>query len=841
MRKLFFSLILLIATSVSGQIAISNLPTFNSVSDSAWVPALIGSTTYKIRGAKLKTTSTLQEVLNASSTFSKSNYINAFAKTLSVYNADSILLQSNNSIYLNATSGDVISQSLKANHNAYNNNHAFVTYNSSTGALKQSSLDSLIAYIKRQIPAYALTAGYGTTLIGSYPTQTISVDSSIIASKSFANAGFNTKLNIADTAGFATRLWSNNVHPRFDGTYNNPTWLNTLLSDKIVNYSATPFQALVSDGNGFFVPYTIPYVSTYDSAAMLNGYRHWLAGYYKNNDTGTILASKSFVNAGLGTKQNTLTNPITGTGVSGRVPFYTGTNTLSSNANYVWDNTNNWLGIGGNPLTNFHIQTPGGTAATLRLHQNGWNSWNLRSVASSTGFAIGDNTNNYFNIYSTGNVTIGNGNNGFRFEVIGNARVTTGLTLSNLTISRIPYIGTASLVTDNAGFTFDEATNRLRLGGANPILRFDPTVNSNANGLQWQTFGNNDASLNYNVSTGRFVINTGRNSTYGSRQSFNVDSTDVLVLQKATATINVPLFYPNLGSIQSGNSFSFANWGNKSSLQTTINYSLDGKLGLFNPNPSASLDLSRSARVRGGLFVDTTKSVSQIYCVGDSKTFIGIYERKLNELLGTNWNTNNKGVSGANTFGINTNFNRDVVEAGDADYVVIEAGINDIAQGFTFNDIKNNLQAMYTKAKNAGAAVVAVTISPFKNNASWTVGRQAILENVNRWILDTAIDVDFRVNSYAVLGGQGGDAAVLLSAYNSGDNLHLNTAGYEFLGTTIFSNATFTTKNFNGSAIKSTGDIEVFDSNKGAILKSPNGTRFRITVNNAGVLTTTAL
>lgn len=617
----------------------------------------------------------------------------------------------------------------------------------------------------------------------------------------------DNKLNIVDTIGFATRSWSNNVHPRFDGTYNNPTWLNTLHSDKIVNYSATPFQALVSDGNGFFVPYTIPYVSTFDTAAML-------ANYLRKHDIA---------------------------GVSGRVPFYTGTTTLSSNANYVWDNTNNWLGIGGNPLTNFHIQTPGGTAANLRLHQNGWNSWNLRSVASSTGFAIGDDTNNYFNIYSTGNVSIGNSNNGFKFEVVGNARITTGLTLGNLVFSRIPYISTGGLVTDNAGFTFDEATNRLRLGGANPILRFDPTVNSNANGLQWQTFGNNDASLNYNVSTGRFVINTGRNSTYGSRQSFNVDSTDVLVLQKATAIINVPLFYPNLGSIQSGNSFSFANWGNKSSLQTTINYSLDGKLGLFNPNPSASLDLSRSARVRGGLFVDTTKSVSQIYCVGDSKTFIGIYERKLNELLGTNWNTNNKGVNGANTFGINTNFNRDVVEAGDADYVVIEAGINDIAQGFTFNDIKTNLQAMYTKAKNAGVAVVAVTISPFKNNASWTLGRQTILENVNRWILDTAIDVDFRVNSYAVLGGQGGDAAVLLSAYNSGDNLHLNTAGYELLGTTIFSNATFTTKNFNGSAIKSTGDIEIFDSNKGAILKSPNGTRFRITVNNAGVLTTTAL
>jgi hypothetical protein len=37
------------------------------------------------------------------------------------------------------------------------------------------------------------------------------------------------------------------------------------------------------------------------------------------------------------------------------------------------------------------------------------------------------------------------------------------------------------------------------------------------------------------------------------------------------------------------------------------------------------------------------------------------------------------------------------------------------------------------------------------------------------------------------------------------------------------------------------GDIEVTDSTKGIILKSPNGTRYRITVNDSGVLTTTAV
>ncbi len=69
----------------------------------------------------------------------------------------------------------------------------------------------------------------------------------------------------------------------------------------------------------------------------------------------TVIASKAFVDAGLATKQNTLTNPITGTGVSGRVPFYTGTNTLSSDTGFRWDNTNKRFGINITPLDRVHI------------------------------------------------------------------------------------------------------------------------------------------------------------------------------------------------------------------------------------------------------------------------------------------------------------------------------------------------------------------------------------------------------------------------------------------------------------------------------------------------------
>jgi hypothetical protein len=55
-------------------------------------------------------------------------------------------------------------------------------------------------------------------------------------------------------------------------------------------------------------------------------------------------------------------------------------------------------------------------------------------------------------------------------------------------------------------------------------------------------------------------------------------------------------------------------------------------------------------------------------------------------------------------------------------------------------------------------------------------------------------------------------------------------------GTLSGSNAYFSGSiNVTGS-ITSSGDIEITDSSKGIILRSPNGTRYRITINNSGIL-----
>ena len=56
-------------------------------------------------------------------------------------------------------------------------------------------------------------------------------------------------------------------------------------------------------------------------------------------------ANISFSLAEIGA-QATLTNPITGTGANGRISFFNGTTTQTSDSNLFWDNTNKRLGIG---------------------------------------------------------------------------------------------------------------------------------------------------------------------------------------------------------------------------------------------------------------------------------------------------------------------------------------------------------------------------------------------------------------------------------------------------------------------------------------------------------------
>lgn len=185
-----------------------------------------------------------------------------------------------------------------------------------------------------------------------------------------------------------------------------------------------------------------------------------------------------------------------------------------------------------------------------------------------------------------------------------------------------------------------------------------------------------------------------------------------------------------------------------------------------------------------------TERVSQIYGMGDSLTANGTYLAKLVALLGNEWNAVNCGIGGNLASEMETRFANDVLLGGDANTVIIWAGINSVSADDSAATIQGNLQAMYTAAAAAGATVVAVLITPFKTSTAWSAPRQAVADAVNAWIAATATDVDFVVDAYALLEDPGA-ADTLLAAYDSGDHLHLSTAGYEAVGTAIHEEVTW--------------------------------------------------
>ncbi len=195
---------------------------------------------------------------------------------------------------------------------------------------------------------------------------------------------------------------------------------------------------------------------------------------------------------------------------------------------------------------------------------------------------------------------------------------------------------------------------------------------------------------------------------------------------------------------------------------------------------------------------------TKVYAIGDSLTAAGIYETMLSSLLGFQWDITNLGLGGETTLNISRRLSSTVLLAGDANYVIILAGVNDLRLGLSVSDIETRLQAMYTDAHNAGGlTVIAVTLTPWENfvdpldptNKSWTSGKQTDLETINTWIKNTATDIDFIVDSYPVL--RDGVLNTLLSTYDSGDHLHLSTAGYNVLGTLIYNSVTWTSASEN--------------------------------------------
>jgi hypothetical protein len=190
--------------------------------------------------------------------------------------------------------------------------------------------------------------------------------------------------------------------------------------------------------------------------------------------------------------QAALTNPVTGTGASGQVAYFTGTSAISSESNLLWDATNNRLGIGITPLYALHI-AQGNDLFLSSLFLTGTTSNpQLSSGATGGSMSLEGGGVGQGKIYLQGAASGGNGY--IDFLTNGSTRMSI-FNDGNITISNS---------TTNAGFKLD-VNGTGRFSGAVSLISSTPTFNltsTSATGYSELYFYRNTSSLTAYISSG---------------------------------------------------------------------------------------------------------------------------------------------------------------------------------------------------------------------------------------------------------------------------------------------------------------------------------------------------
>ncbi len=143
--------------------------------------------------------------------------------------------------------------------------------------------------------------------------------------------------------------------------------------------------------------------------------------------------------------------------------------------------------------------------------------------------------------------------------------------------------------------------------------------------------------------------------------------------------------------------------------------------------------------------------------------------------------------SGPNTL---SRFDRDVLSKPGVEYLTLLIGINDIgnsARGtgpvVTAEDIITGYRQIVVRAHEHGIAVYGATLTPIQGSGYDFPAAESMRQTVNEWIrssgeFDAVIDFDAATRDPE-------QPARFLPAYDSGDHLHPNDAGYRAMGMLI--------------------------------------------------------
>ena len=151
----------------------------------------------------------------------------------------------------------------------------------------------------------------------------------------------------------------------------------------------------------------------------------------------------------------------------------------------------------------------------------------------------------------------------------------------------------------------------------------------------------------------------------------------------------------------------------------------------------------------------------------------------------------NKGIGGNNVLSdglgppATARFEVDVLKQSGARWLIVFEGVNDLgaATATTANGLIGAYQEFVTKAHGAKLLAYGATILPFKGHSHYTPEHETARTTVNDWIrkpgnFDAVIDLDAVARDPA-------QPDTLAAAYDSGDHLHLNPAGYKKLADAV--------------------------------------------------------
>ena len=133
-------------------------------------------------------------------------------------------------------------------------------------------------------------------------------------------------------------------------------------------------------------------------------------------------------------------------------------------------------------------------------------------------------------------------------------------------------------------------------------------------------------------------------------------------------------------------------------------------------------------------------------------------------------------------------FDRDVLATAGVRYLIALIGINDICYSSGSNpipaaDLIAGWRQLIARARARDIRVIGATLPPFEGFVYYTAAREAVRRSANNWLrasseFDGLVDVESTLRDPANPGR-------ILPAYDSGDRLHPNDAGYQAIANAV--------------------------------------------------------